>query len=121
MKRAHFHLPAVLLVATALGVLGCGENNPLAPEIRGPNEIWIQNSQFVPAVLTVAVGTSVKWVNKDNISHTVDSGTPQNPVTMFNSPVLDKRNMSFTWTFSAAGKYFYFCSIHGQQGQVVVQ
>ncbi len=122
MKLNCAFLAGSLLALTAVGLSGCGENNPLAPDLRGPNEIWIQNSAFIPERLTVNVGTAVKWVNKDGLSHTVDSGSAKNPTNLFNSPVLEKRNMSFTWTFETKGTFSYYCSIHPSQvGQVIVQ
>jgi len=122
MKRIILLPAAILMTLAAMTLFSCGDNNPLAPEVRGANEIWIQNSEFVPDRLTVPVGTTVKWVNKDDTPHTVDSGTPRNPVTNgFSSPVLEKKNMSFSWTFDTKGTFSYFCSIHSEQGQVIVQ
>src|SRR4029453_12204564 len=38
---------------------------------KDANEITIDNFTFTPKELTVAVGTTVKWVNHDDIPHTV--------------------------------------------------
>lgn len=112
-------------LALVLTVSGCGENNPLAPEVRGPNEIWIQGlekPEFVPSRLVVDTGTTVKWINKDGDNHTIESGTPGNPTTAFpGSPLLETRNMSYSFTFNSRGTFPYFCSIHSDQGEVVVQ
>jgi plastocyanin len=62
------------------------------------------------------VGTTVKWTNRDDIPHTVVSIDR-----VFKSKVLDT-DETFSFTFSTAGTYPYFCSIHPKMtGKVVVQ
>jgi plastocyanin len=79
-------------------------------------EVKIDNFSFGPAALTVAVGTTVTWVNHDDIPHTVVSSDGA-----FKSKVLDT-DEKFSFTFSKAGSYPYFCSIHPKMtGKVVVQ
>ncbi|MFQ6113391.1 MAG: cupredoxin domain-containing protein [bacterium] len=108
-----------VLSIAATFALQCG-NNPLEPEIRGDNEVWIQNGQFVPGTLTVSKGTTVKWTNKDNVTHTVDSGIPGQPTSDFNLRTLDPGD-SDTHRFTEAGAFDYFCAIHGETGKIVVQ
>src|SRR5664279_5116007 len=43
----------------------------------GANEVWIQNSAFNPATITINTGTVITWTNKDGVSHTVTSDTYQ--------------------------------------------
>jgi plastocyanin len=79
-------------------------------------EVKIDNFSFGPGTLTVPVGTTVTWMNRDDIPHTVVSteGT-------FKSRVLDTEE-KFSFTFARAGTYPYFCSIHPKMtGKVVVQ
>jgi plastocyanin len=79
-------------------------------------EVKIDNFSFGPAELTVASGTTVTWVNHDDIPHTVVSTEGA-----FKSKVLDT-DEKFSFTFSKAGSYPYFCSIHPKMtGKVVVQ
>jgi plastocyanin len=79
-------------------------------------EVKIDNFSFGPAVLTVALGTTVTWVNHDDIPHIVVSTDGA-----FKSKVLDT-DEKFSFTFSKAGSYPYFCSIHPKMtGKVVVQ
>ena len=79
-------------------------------------EVKIDNFSFGPAALTVAVGTTVTWTNRDDIPHTVVSTEG-----VFKSKVLDT-DEKFSFTFSKAGSYPYFCSIHPKMtGKVVVQ
>jgi len=83
-----------------------------------PNTITIDNFTFGPQTLTVAVGTTVTWVNHDDEPHTVvNEGTPR----LFKSAALDTDD-KFTYTFDKAGTYSYFCSIHPHMtGTVVVK
>ena len=68
-------------------------------------KVSIDNFTFQPAELTVKVGTTVTWTNHDDIPHTVVSAGK------FRSKTLDTDD-SFSFTFTAAGDYKYFCSLH---------
>jgi plastocyanin len=79
-------------------------------------EVKIDNFSFGPNALTVSVGTKVTWTNRDDIPHTVVSNDK-----VFKSPVLDT-DEKFSYTFTKAGTYPYFCSIHPKMtGKVIVQ
>lgn len=84
----------------------------LSPRVRaalGDNavtEIKIDNFSFSPANVTVPVGTQVRWVNRDDIPHTVASEDG-----LFKSKALDTDDQ-FIHTFSKPGTYGYFCSLH---------
>jgi len=112
-----------LLVVLALAQWRCGEN-PLQPDIRGPNEVWIQPAGFNPATLTVAVGTTVMWTNKDNVRHDVTSGLPGNVENDFDPlPALDP-NANDSVVFNKRGTFNYFCLIHSGNhgtGKIIVQ
>ena len=80
-------------------------------------EIRIDNFAFVPAEITVSSGTTVQWVNRDDIPHTVVSEDK----TTFKSKALDTDD-TFSYTFTKAGSYTYFCSVHPKMtAKVVVQ
>ncbi len=84
-----------------------------APE---PNEVLIDNFTFGPQQLTVVVGTTVKWVNHDDIPHNV-----VNKDKAFRSKALDTDD-SYSFTFASAGTYDYFCGLHPHmQGKIVVK
>ena len=79
-------------------------------------EVKIDNFSFGPGTLTVAVGTTVTWTNRDDIPHTVVSTDG-----VFKSKVLDT-DEKFSYTFAKPGTFPYFCSIHPKMtGKVVVQ
>jgi len=84
--------------------------SPATPEVK------IDNFSFGPETLTVPLGTTVTWINHDDIPHSVVSTDK-----VFSSKLLDK-NEKFSYTFSKAGTYPYFCSIHPKMtGKIVVQ
>jgi plastocyanin len=79
-------------------------------------EVKIDNFSFGPGTLTVPVGTTVTWTNRDDIPHTAVSTEGA-----FKSKVMDT-DEKFSFTFSKAGTFPYFCSIHPKMtGKVVVQ
>lgn len=81
-------------------------------------EVKVDNFSFSPATLTVAAGTTVTWTNRDDIPHTVVSTDDPRA---FKSKVLDT-DEKFSFTFSKAGTYPYFCSVHPKMtGTVVVK
>ena len=80
------------------------------------NVITIDNFTFSPKELTVAVGTTVKWVNHDDIPHTIVEKK-----TTFRSKALDTDD-SYSFTFTSAGTFDYFCGLHPHMvGQVIVK
>jgi plastocyanin len=79
--------------------------------------ITIDNFTFTPGTITVAPGTRVVWLNRDDIPHLVVG--KDNPG--MKSEPLDTGN-SFAFTFAQPGTYHYFCGIHPtMQGTVVVR
>jgi plastocyanin len=80
------------------------------------NAVKIDNFVFGPQTITVPVGTTVTWTNSDDIPHTAVSTDG-----VFKSKVMDT-DEKFSYTFTKAGTYSYFCSIHPKMtGQVVVK
>jgi plastocyanin len=73
----------------------------------GGAQVTLQNFAFSPASVTVKVGDTVTWTNKDSANHTVtaDDGTT------FASSTLSS-GATFSFTFTKAGTYAYHCSIH---------
>ena len=75
---------------------------PAANEIQ----IVIENFAFVPSELTIAPGTRVTWINKDEAPHTATSTDKK-----FNSGGLDTDD-KFSFVFSDKGEFPYFCALH---------
>jgi plastocyanin len=103
----------------ALGLLLAGSPK-VAANTQQPAtmEVKIDNFSFGPVALTVPVGTTVTWTNRDDIPHnTVSTDDPKT----FKSKVLDT-DEKFSFTFSKPGTYPYFCSIHPKMtGKIIVQ
>ena len=118
MRRSVAVAVLFLAVAMAIGGSGSGAGNFTASAQQKPEtvEVKIDNFSFGPAELTVAVGTTVTWTNRDDIPHTVVSTDK-----VFKSKVLDT-DEKFSYTFTQAGSFPYFCSIHPKMtGKVVVK
>lgn len=70
--------------------------------------VAMQGYAFAPASLTVPVGSTVTWTNGDTAPH--DVKTTSGPAAI-HSPMLNK-GQSWTYTFTAAGSYGYYCTVH---------
>ncbi len=78
-------------------------------------KVTIDNFTFTPAELKVKVGDTVTWTNHDDIPHTVVSAGK------FRSKTMDTDN-TFSFTFTSAGDYKYFCSLHPHMtGMITVE
>ena len=111
-------LAAVLAVGFLWVVDGHHQLSVTAQEKVSTTEVKIDNFSFGPSTLTVPVGTTVTWTNRDDIPHTVVS---TDDAKTFKSKVLDT-DEKFPYAFSKAGTYTYFCSIHPKMtGKVIVQ
>ena len=120
MRRSVSIAVLTVALATGVGTIAVNQRNVLASAQEKPAtaEVKIDNFSFGPATLTVPAGTSVTWTNRDDIPHTVVS--TDDPKS-FKSKVLDT-DEKFSFTFSKAGTYPYFCSVHPKMtGKVIVQ
>ena len=82
------------------------------PEARS---IDIRDNRFEPADATVAPGTTLMWINYDQVQHTVTADDGQ-----FDSGVLDPGDI-FVVTVEGSGKLTYHCSLHPEmKGSVTV-
>jgi plastocyanin len=110
---------AAMMVAIAL-LLAASPRLAANPQqvASATTEVKIDNFSFGPVTLTVPVGTTVTWINRDDIPHTVVStGDPK----AFKSKVLDT-DEKFSFTFTKVGTFPYFCSVHPKMtGKVIVQ
>jgi plastocyanin len=87
---------------------------PAANEVR----IAIENFVFSPAEVTVAAGTKVTWINKDEAPHTA---TSTDEPERFNSGGLDTDD-TFSFVFNEKGSFPYFCALHPHmKAQITVE
>ena len=105
---------------TRLAILFVGlttlAGSQLAAGAHSTVDITIDNFTFAPATITVEPGTTVKWLNRDDIPHTVVAKS-----LAFRSKALDTDD-SFSHQFDDVGVVDYFCSLHPHMtGRVVVR
>lgn len=106
---ARLHALAFLALASGMSLA------PVAHAATTDAKVSIENFTFEPAEITVPAGSTVAWVNHDDIPHTVTSSEK-----LFKSPALDTDD-GYTMTFDKPGTYPYFCGLHPHMtGTVVV-
>jgi plastocyanin len=134
-------------VCAAVGVLSvsCGGRkagvaggiSPVSASVPPTAEVQITQYKFVPETLHVAVGSVVRWVNHDNVGHTVSFTTadtvrraarsraelfePSRPSNLYSSKLFTE-NQSFSVRFDQPGRFAYICDPHPyMKGTIVVQ
>jgi plastocyanin len=109
---------ALTLAVSLASLAGAGLSVPTASAAQaeaGPS-VKIDNFVFGPEALTVTVGTTVTWINQDDIPHTVVANDKS-----FKSRVMDT-DERFSFTFTKPGEFGYFCSLHPHMvGKVIVK
>jgi plastocyanin len=110
-------LPALLLEG-CIAQPGASAPSSATPPTTAGQQVIIDNFTFSPVTLTVGVGSTVTWVNHDDVPHTVTS--PSKP-RVLQSPTLDTDDR-FTFVFTAPGTYDYYCTVHPKMtGQIIVK
>ena len=78
--------------------------------------VMIDNFRFSPIPLAVAVGSTVTWLNRDDIPHSIVV-----PALGVHSHPMDT-DESFAYRFDKPGTYNYICGLHPfMHGTIVVQ
>jgi plastocyanin len=105
---------AVLRVLALASLAACGggggSDTPTGPATGGSsNAVTVGNNFFSPANLSVAPGATVTW--------NWDMGDTLHQIAFTdNAPGSAKQSSgTFQRTFSTAGTYSYFCTVHGAQ------
>ena len=129
--KSHLIIMLVLLIAIA----GCGET-PVAEEPVAPVEeiieepaveevpvmltasVDILRKAFMPEELRVKLGTTVTWVNKDTIGHTV-SFRGSTGYTQYSGIVPSGKTMEVV--FNDVGEFPYINGALGIQGTIIVE
>jgi plastocyanin len=103
-------------IATALAVAVLSAAFPAASAQAADTEVKIDQHAFIPQRVAVKAGTTVTWINDDDVPHTVASSAK-----LFKSKALDTGD-KFSFTFTIPGAYQYFCSVHPYMtGAIVVE
>ena len=116
MKNTRWMLGAVLTILTAFAAIVSTQQGLAAKAADEPAsaQIKIDNFTFGPTSLTVASGTTITWINNDDVPHTVVSDDK-----VFRSKALDTDD-KFSYTFTKPGTYNYFCSVHPKMTAKIV-
>jgi plastocyanin len=108
MRYDHGLRATLAIISVVAGLASC-------PALAADAQVKIANFTFDPPTLTVKAGTTVTWVNADDIPHVVSENDGK-----FRSGALDTDD-KFSQTFSTAGTVEYFCAIHPHMtGKIVV-
>src|SRR6266568_3158861 len=85
-------LTATLVIG--IGTVAIGQKNILTGAQQKPEttEVKIDNFSFGPGTLTIPVGTTVTWTNRDDIPHTVVSTDGVFKSKVLDSPEDDRQN-----------------------------
>jgi plastocyanin len=103
-------------MALAVAVFAAATALPTASAHAAGTEVKIDNFAFAPQRVVVKAGTTVTWINDDDIPHTIASSTK-----LFKSNALDTKD-KYSFTFTTPGAYEYFCSLHPHMtGTIVVE
>jgi plastocyanin len=98
---------SILITALALLIFGAGAGPSQKARKPAAHTVTIDATSFQPASLTIAVGDSVTWVNKDVIPHTATSTKGQT----FDSGTIAS-GKSWKQTFKSRGDVAYVCEFH---------
>ena len=105
-----------IAIALVTVVLAMAAVVPVASAQSVDLQVQIDQFIFAPQRITVKTGTTVTWINDDDIPHIVVSNNK-----LFKLKTLDTKD-SFSFTFMTPGTYDYFCSLHPHMtGTVVVE
>lgn len=116
----------VALLTVGMGCDDDDDNGTDGTSRRGQNEVWMEGMAFIPETLTVASGTEVTWTNRDDVAHTVRSGSPAAPNDLLNSGNMTT-GQTYSFTFTNADTipdtHNYFCEIHPDvmRGVIIVE
>jgi plastocyanin len=114
---------AAMSNATTTGITGGNTTGTNATSAGGGTSVSIvsgasslTNTAYNPNPVQVKVGSKVTWTNNDSQPHTVTSGSNGQPDNKFNSspnfnPLMNQ-GQTFSFTFTQAGDYPYYCLLH---------
>ena len=121
-------LVLALVAVVFVGACGGDDNESAGPATPGTTvvepdadgaAVTMQLVAFKPESVTIDVGTTVTWSQKDPGAHTVTSGTVEQGtggVTAKPDGTFDSGDIAtgdtFEFTFDRAGTYSYFCNLH---------
>ena len=108
---------AVTAALCVLVVVAAGFRADAGAAARKPvtHTVTIDAARFSPADLSVSVGDSIVWVNKDILAHTATSSKPG-----FDSKVIAP-GKSWRYTVRRKGEFPYTCVFHPMSAMLRVK
>lgn len=109
------HRVSFVTLTLLTAAFGCGYGSD--PDISctpTDTRICMVNDAFEPGADTVAVGATVQWLNADGHPHTTTSSSVPAGASSWDKTVAARGQASVT--FTVAGVYEYYCTIHGSPG-----
>ena len=125
LTRVRAFVASLALLSGGVALVAGGLALPTAPQAQSADvaapaamatEVRIDNFTFSPATLTVTAGTTVTWINGDDIPHAIAAKDRS-----FRSKTLDTDDR-FSFVFRMPGAYDYFCTLHPHMvGKIIVK
>jgi amicyanin len=113
MKELRIGLMLAIVALTATSSWSADQ-----PAAANAAKVKIDNFKFSPKELTISVGTTVTWVNNDDVPHTA---TAKGETPVFDSKALDT-DQTYSFKFTKPGTYKYYCKVHTHMtGTVIVK
>ena len=108
--------PAAVIAWSAALIISCGLLALPLVVYAATSAVTIQNFAYSPTPVTIRVGDTVTWTNRDSAQHSAFFNDG------FKTPALSQ-GQSASLVFGSAGTFNYVCGIHGaaMQGTVIVQ
>ena len=121
MKQNTLLIFVLLLASTMIGCIGGDDDDTSsettdddADETPQSNAVDITGFAFSPETLTISIGDTVAWTNKESATHTATADGGE-----FDSGNLGNGD-TFSYTFTAAGTYTYYCKIHTSMTATII-
>ena len=126
MRRFAVTVAMMATIPFALGACASGKDTglpvaPTTPAGGAATGVKIVDSAFTPQTFTVKAGTSVEWKETGVAPHSVtadDGAFDSSPGCKNDTTKCLAQGATFEHTFAKAGRYQYYCVIHGAKGGV---
>ena len=107
-----------------VAVLACSDDKgPTDPDVNAippgtPTvDVRITVTGFVPREVTIPRGSAVRWINDRNVFHTLTPDRPNDPGVWRNFNIPAQSGAGFTFRFTEAGDFSYYCIPHHSRGE----
>ena len=121
MKQNTLLIFVLLLASTMIGCIGGDDDDTSsettdddADETPPSNAVDITGFAFSPETLTISIGDTVAWTNKESATHTATADGGE-----FDSGNLGNGD-TFSYTFTTAGTFTYYCKIHTSMTATII-